>query len=152
MLMLCAATVALAAGAAEPKEPMSITVGSVVVAGSRVSLQAPAFVFVLDTAEGLRAVSWENRLTGRTIALMSTRDGKPHEVPNVGDICQATGTLAGQPAAWQPVLGARTYPSAWQAWRLPLPTAKAEQAFELTVIPKLTANTVLKWQAHFVVE
>jgi hypothetical protein len=35
----------------------------------RVRLTAPAFVFTLDIVDGLRAVSWENRLTGRTLEL-----------------------------------------------------------------------------------
>jgi hypothetical protein len=36
---------------------------------ARVELHSPFFVFRLDTAAGLRAVSWENRLTGRTLPL-----------------------------------------------------------------------------------
>jgi hypothetical protein len=37
--------------------------------GSRVVLTSPAAVFTLDTADGLRAVSWANRLTGRVLQL-----------------------------------------------------------------------------------
>ena len=37
----------------------------VVADGSRLELHSPFFVFSLDTAEGLHAVAWENRLTGR---------------------------------------------------------------------------------------
>ena len=37
--------------------------------GSEVELHAPAFVFKLDTAGGLSARSWENKLSGRTIPL-----------------------------------------------------------------------------------
>lgn len=36
---------------------------------NRVVLASPAFTFTLDTAAGLRAVAWENRLTGRTLDL-----------------------------------------------------------------------------------
>ena len=36
---------------------------------TRVELHSPLFVFRLDTAAGLRAVSWENRLTGRNLPL-----------------------------------------------------------------------------------
>jgi hypothetical protein len=32
-------------------------------------LASPAFVFTFDTADGLRAVAWENRFTGKTLAL-----------------------------------------------------------------------------------
>jgi hypothetical protein len=35
----------------------------------RIELWSPFFVFRLDTVAGLRAESWENRLTGRTLAL-----------------------------------------------------------------------------------
>ena len=83
---------------------------------------------------------------------LSTRDSRPREIPNVGDACEAVGTLAGQPVAWQPVLGKRTYPACWQAWRLALPPNAAEQPFELTVMPKLSSDTILKWQAHFMVK
>jgi hypothetical protein len=33
------------------------------------TLQSAAIVFTLDTSDGLRAVSWQNRLTGRTLSL-----------------------------------------------------------------------------------
>ncbi len=35
----------------------------------RVTLESPAFAFTLDANDGLRAVVWENRLTGRTLDL-----------------------------------------------------------------------------------
>lgn len=37
--------------------------------GTQVELHSPFFVFFLDTASGLRAKSWENRLTGRHLPL-----------------------------------------------------------------------------------
>ncbi len=40
-----------------------------VVKDKRVELHSPFFVFRLDAAAGLRAESWENRMTGRTISL-----------------------------------------------------------------------------------
>jgi hypothetical protein len=40
-----------------------------VVRGQRVELCSPFFIFRLSTAAGLRAVSWENRLTGRSLSL-----------------------------------------------------------------------------------
>jgi hypothetical protein len=103
----------------------------------RVRGQAPAV-----TAAGLLVVTVE----------MSTREGTQHEIRNVGDALDAAGTLNAQPAGWQPVLGRKTYPASWQAWRLPLPPAPAPQPFELTVTPKLAADTVLTWRAHFVIE
>jgi hypothetical protein len=41
----------------------------VVVHSQTVELRSPSFEFALSTADGLRAVSWKNRLTGRTLAL-----------------------------------------------------------------------------------
>lgn len=41
----------------------------VVLGGSRVELQSSFFVYTLDVSGGLRAVKWENRLTGKTISL-----------------------------------------------------------------------------------
>ena len=35
----------------------------------RVTLESPAFAFTLDVTDGLRAVAWTNRLTGRTLDL-----------------------------------------------------------------------------------
>ena len=43
----------------------------VVQQGKRLQLCSPFFVFRLDLGEGLRAESWENRLTGREILLGS---------------------------------------------------------------------------------
>ncbi len=37
--------------------------------GTRVELHSPYFVFRLDTTSGLRAQSWENRLTDHTLSL-----------------------------------------------------------------------------------
>ncbi|MBM4089488.1 MAG: hypothetical protein FJ276_08675, partial [Planctomycetes bacterium] len=62
------------AGAAEPMKAdsaLSADTCSVLVAGRRLTLASPAFAFTLDTSDGLQAVSWENRLTGRTLTLGS---------------------------------------------------------------------------------
>jgi hypothetical protein len=45
------------------------SVCSVVVHGGTVSLRSPSFDFTLSTGDGLRAVSWKNNLTGRTLSL-----------------------------------------------------------------------------------
>lgn len=37
--------------------------------GSQLELQSPNFIFRLDTRQGLKAVSWENKLTGQTVPL-----------------------------------------------------------------------------------
>lgn len=53
-------------------EPASSAGGcSISVDGQRFTLASPAFAFTLDTSDGLRAVSWENRLTGKILELGS---------------------------------------------------------------------------------
>ena len=52
------------------KKPRLVNVACrVVQQGKRVELHSPFFVFFLDTTSGLRAESWENRLTGRHLPL-----------------------------------------------------------------------------------
>ena len=41
----------------------------VVQTGKQFELQSPLFVYRLDASDGLRALSWENRLTGHEITL-----------------------------------------------------------------------------------
>ncbi len=50
-------------------EPAAKPSSRVVVDGQTVTLCSPTFKFVLSTAGELRAVSWKNRLTGRTLSL-----------------------------------------------------------------------------------
>jgi len=45
------------------------SLNSISVKSGQVLLSSPAFEFVLDTRDGLRAVAWTNRLTGRTLNL-----------------------------------------------------------------------------------
>ena len=59
-LLTCLAFSVGLASAAEPingAEP-SANACSITVAGQQVTLQSPAFAFTLDTADGLRAISW----------------------------------------------------------------------------------------------
>ncbi|MHB8953218.1 MAG: hypothetical protein ACYC4U_09640 [Pirellulaceae bacterium] len=39
------------------------------IVGTQVTLESPAFAFTLETSDGLRAVAWMNRLTGRNLSL-----------------------------------------------------------------------------------
>lgn len=68
--------------------------------GDRVTLSSPAFVLHLNTLDGLRAVSWENRLTGRTIRLGNGPEvefdvglpGRPLKTPRLQVIKSPTGS------------------------------------------------------------
>jgi hypothetical protein len=58
--------------------------------------------------------------------------------------------LGGQSVACQPVLGAHTYPSSWQAWRIPLGPSAARQAVELRITTSLPGGTKCVFQGHFI--
>ncbi|NUQ65682.1 MAG: hypothetical protein HUU20_24695 [Pirellulales bacterium] len=106
-----------------PADPCSATV-----VGNRVVLESPAFRFTLDATDGLRAVSWENRLTGRTLNL----GGGPEVELDIG--------LPGQPL---------TTP---KLRMVKIPAASAgicgEAVFELAAdAPKRSATVAYRWDA-----
>jgi hypothetical protein len=67
------------------------------------------------------------------VSVQMSRDGKPMAVRDVGRHVHATGTLGGQPAAWQPVLGEATYPAPWQAWRIAVEPSTEPRPFRLEI-------------------
>ena len=52
------------AAEAAPATEMPVTTGH----DKALELRSPQFVYRLDTADGLRGESWENRLTGKTVS------------------------------------------------------------------------------------
>ncbi len=86
------------------------------------------------------------------ITVEMARDGHPLEMPNIGKVLSAEGTLERRPAAWEPVLGQATYPSCWQAWRLRLAPSVQPRAFTLTVTPRVAREVLLRCRGHFLVE
>lgn len=78
------------------RQPLSRAAGvsrsgcRVVREGTDLALHSPHFVFRLDTARGLRAVSWENRLAGRTLRL-----GNGHEFACDLDAAERRISIAG---------------------------------------------------------
>ena len=95
--------------------------------GDAVELQSPHFVFRLSTARGLRAESWQNRLTGRTLGL-----GGGAEVEfDIG--------LPDQPLN-APVL---------RVIKTPAPGVACEAVFELASgEPKATVSVRYQWYAR----
>ena len=53
--------------ASNPSQAETVDGCRVALTGTEVELHAPTFGFMLDTCAGLRARSWENKLSGRTI-------------------------------------------------------------------------------------
>jgi hypothetical protein len=97
--------------------------------GRGVVLTAPAFSFTLETADGLRAVAWENRLTGRTLQL----SGGPEVEFDIG--------LPGQPLI-TPKLRVTRLPSTGQA-------SAGEAVFELAADqPALSVKVTYRWDAR----
>jgi hypothetical protein len=98
------------------------------IADERVTLESPAFTFALDTSDGLSAVSWENRLTGRILNLGNG--------PEVGlDI-----GLPNQPFT-TPTLRVLKAPAASMG-------ASGEAVFELAADdPKLSVTVTYRWDA-----
>ena len=84
------------------------------------------------------------------VTVSMSRDGKVWEQRNIGERVSADGALDGKPANWQPVLGRKTYPSCWQAWRLQLEPAPEPRPFTLTVTPPAADGAALAVEAHFV--
>ncbi|MCX6910554.1 MAG: hypothetical protein NTY01_21270 [Verrucomicrobia bacterium] len=114
--------------AAEPTKPRVEESCLAVADGARLTLRSPAFAFTLDTADGLRAVSWGNRLTGRTLSL-----GNGAEVEfDIG--------LPDQPLK-TPKLRVVDKPKLKQG-------ASGEAVFELAADdPKLSARVIYRWDA-----
>ncbi len=96
--------------------------------GTRVTLQSPGFTFTLDTTDVLRAVSWQNRLTGRKLSL---GNGAEMEL-DIG--------LPNQPLK-SPKLRVVDRPKLKQG-------ASGEAVFELAADdPKLSATITYRWDA-----
>jgi hypothetical protein len=73
--------------------------------GNAIELRSPAFVVRLGVADGLRAVSWENRLTGQVLALGNAPelavdlDAAARRIPILGWRGLATGEGRARPNA-----------------------------------------------------
>jgi len=78
------------------------------------------------------------------------RDDEPAPLSNVGSHFLGEGTFGGTLARFESVLGERTYPSSWQAWRVRLPADSAATPFELRVASALGTAYALRFRAHFI--
>ena len=77
------------------------------------------------------------------------RDGQPASLGDIGNYFSAEATVSGAKAASVPVLGKATYPSSWQAWRIPVNAAPASRPVELAVTTTFGPEINLSWRAHF---
>jgi hypothetical protein len=60
------------------------------------------------------------------------------------------GTLAGKPAAFEPVVNNGMYSAPWQTWRLAVPPSDVPQPFELRLTTSLPGSVDHRFSAHFV--
>lgn len=81
------------------------------------------------------------------IAAQLMQGGQPVAQHNIGTHFTAAARLADQSAECRDVLGKETYPSAWQAWRIPIAPGSASQRLALTVTTDLSED--LAFRAYF---
>jgi hypothetical protein len=74
----------------------------------------------------------------------------PHWTRNCKSGFTIAGTLAGKPAAFEPVVNNGNYQAPWQTWRLPVAPSDVPQPFELRLTSSLPANVEHRFSAHFV--
>jgi hypothetical protein len=99
--------------------------------GSRIELRSPFFVYRLEKRVGLRADSWQNRLTGRTIALGS---GSELDI-DLGELDGPHRTPTWQTAKLLPATGPNE--------------AEGEAVFQLfSNDPTLSAQVTYRWNAQ----
>ena len=77
------------------------------------------------------------------------REGKAISLGDIGTFLSAEAAISGLKAACEPVLGMVTYPSSWQAWRVPLEAAAESRPFELSVRTTLGPEIALSFRGHF---
>jgi hypothetical protein len=75
---------------------------------------------------------------------------KPYWTRNCKTGFTIAGTLAGKPAAFEPVVNNGLYSAPWQTWRLPVAPSDTPQPFELRLTSSLPANVEHRFSAHFV--
>ncbi|MHB0961236.1 MAG: alpha-amylase family protein [Pirellulaceae bacterium] len=74
-------------------------------------------------------------MNGGTLVVTTqlTSEREPIAQHNIGTQFSAAARINDQPVECQPVLGNETYPSSWQAWRIPVAEGSASQLLELSV-------------------
>ncbi len=90
--------------------------------------------------------------TGGTLVVTveMNRGSGPWATRNVGEHLLAQGKLVGRSGAFQPVLGKRTYPAPWQAWRIAVEPSAEPQPFELSITTTLSAKVRLTCAGYFI--
>ena len=117
------------------------------VAGS-LALQANTFEFTLDTADGLRAVAWTNRLTGRTLELADAA-GHPVEAIKRDSFRALDASLGGVPVDAERVHRSEYNAASWQAWRIAVPPGAPAQSFAVRLLDNAHSTAERRFSAYF---
>lgn len=83
------------------------------------------------------------------VSVEMKRGSQPMRIGGPGKLLTATATLAGQTVACKPVLGTATYPSCWQAWRVPVARSAQSQPLEMAITTAFGVDVRLAWKGHF---
>jgi hypothetical protein len=144
-------------------QPLNCTVAR---HGAQIELQSPAFSYTLDTAQGLRAASWQNHLAGHQISLgfgseialdFDTADqripiaGWKHQGDRRTTHFSCRGKVGGQevlPVAVAPGPGSPAVWS-WEAWRILLPSASNPDPIDFEITARTPADVQLRFAGHF---
>lgn len=77
---------------------------------------------------------------------------RPFWIHHRPGLLEAKGSLNGQSAAFEPVVGDGNYPAPWQTWRLAVKSSQTPQPFELQVTSMLPSDVERRFSAWFVPE
>jgi len=90
--------------------------------------------------------------TGGTLVVTLEMKGNsgPMRLRNVGTYFSSEGKLGGEASRFQPVLGKKTYPAPWQAWRTAVGPFASSRPFELSVDTVVSTNVRMSCGAHFI--
>ena len=84
------------------------------------------------------------------VSVEMSREGEPSAVRDVGSRFSAEGELADRTVAWQPVLGEKTYPAPWQAWRVAVEPSSESRPFQLEITTTHSSGAELICRGHFI--
>jgi hypothetical protein len=90
--------------------------------------------------------------TGGTLVVTLEMKGSsgPMRLKNVGTYFSSEGKLGGDANGFQPVLGKKTHPAPWQAWRIAVGPFASPRPFELTLDTVVSPNVQMPCKAHFI--
>jgi hypothetical protein len=112
-------------------------------------------VRVAEKPAGLRSVVIGGQIpasgSGGTlvVSVKATKGSAPARSWSIGSHFSINGNVAGQAVACQAVLGRKTQPSCWQAWRIAVERSAKPEPFELTVATTLPRDLKLTCKSYF---